>query len=150
MLSKKTKYALKALTFLGENYAGQKPLLISDVARQGRIPKKFLELILLDLKNHGVLMSKKGKGGGYYLARSPDRIKLGAVMHILEGPLSPLPCLSQTAYKRCEECEDEDTCSIRIIMKGLHEAQMKILDSTSLQDMLDQSHQLHEAGMYSI
>src|SRR5437868_1625564 len=117
MISKKTKYALKALMILAEEYSQQKPLLISRLATEGRIPKKFLETILLDLKNHGVLQSKMGKGGGYQLAKAPEAIKVGTVMRTIEGPLSPLPCLSQTAYRRCEECEDEEHCPIRLGFK---------------------------------
>ena len=150
MIAKKTKYALKALTLLAENYPGQKPFLISDLATRGHIPKKFLEFILLELKKRGILHSKKGKGGGYYLAKHPDLIKLGTVMRILGGTLAPVPCLSQTAYKRCEECEDEATCHIRMIMREVHESQIKILDNTSLQDMLDKSHGLKESVMYAI
>src|SRR3989338_475506 len=112
MISNKTKYALKALVALAEDYVDNQPTLISDLARKEHVPKKFLELILLELKNRGILQSKKGKGGGYFLAKTPDDIKLGTVMRILEGPLAPLPCLSKTAYKKCDDCEDESTCNI--------------------------------------
>ncbi len=150
MITKKTKYALKALEELARKYADQTPILISVLAKKGHIPKKFLELILLDLKNNGVLESKKGKGGGYFLARRPDQIKLGTILRILEGPLAPLPCLSQTAYKKCEDCEDEATCNIHLIMKELHEFQVKLLDTTSLQDMLDKNRHLGTVGAYQI
>lgn len=150
MISKKTKYALKALTILTEEYCRQKPVLIETLARRGKTPKKFLELILLDLKNKGILMSKKGKGGGYLLARNPDAIKLGTVMRILEGPLAPLPCLSKTAYRKCEECEDEAACNIRLMMKEIYEAQLKVLDETTLQDLSQKSCGLQGALMYSI
>ena len=150
MISKKTKYALKALTILVNEYPYKKPILITDLAKRGNAPKKFLELILLDLKNKGILHSKKGKGGGYFLARSPEHIKLGTVMHILEGPLSPLPCLSRSAYRKCDECEDESTCNIRLIMKELHEAQLKILDGTTLQDLAEKHCMLQGAGTYAI
>ena len=146
----KTKYALKALNELGRNYEKQIPMLIALLAKKEHIPKKFLESILLDLKNNGILSSKKGKGGGYFLAKRPDQIKLGTLMRILEGPLAPLPCLSQTAYKKCDDCEDESTCNIRLIMKELHEFQVRLLDSTTLQDMLDQSHRFEEVGFYQI
>jgi Rrf2 family protein len=135
MLSKKAKYALKALLVLAEEY-GQGPILISDLAQRERIPKKFLEFILLDLKNHGILQSKKGKGGGYFLGKAPEEITLGQVIRILDGPLAPLPCVSQTAYFRCEECLDEATCGIRAVMKQVRDMTAKILDGTSLKDVL--------------
>ena len=150
MISKKTKYALKALSILGADYSNHQPMLISDLAAQGKIPRKFLELILLDLKNHGILSSKMGKGGGYYLAKPPDQIRIGSVIRIFEGPLSPLPCLSKTAYRRCEECFDEQSCGIRLVMKEAYEAQARILDSASLQDVLDKSSDCDSIGLYSI
>lgn len=150
MITKKSKYALKALSILTEEYSRHRPVLISDLAKRGRMPKKFLEVILLELKNNGVLQSKMGKGGGYSLVRPPDQIMLSSVMRILEGPLSPLPCLSQTSYQKCDDCEDENTCSIRMVMKELHRATVTILDGTSLQDMIDGVKNLQAAGMYSI
>jgi len=136
MLSKKTKYALKAVAYLARKYdAG--PILISDLSRDERIPKKFLELILLTLKNNGILQSKKGKGGGYYLGKSPREISMGKVIRILEGPIALVPCVSETAYAPCQECLDERTCGIRLVMKDIREATAKILDGTSLADMLE-------------
>jgi Rrf2 family protein len=135
MLSKKAKYALRALLLLAKEH-GRGPVLISDLAQRESIPKKFLELILLDLKNQGVLQSKKGKGGGYFLGRPPEKITLGHVIRALDGPLAPLPCASQTAYLKCEECKDEATCGIRIVMREVRDATARILDSTSLMDVL--------------
>jgi Rrf2 family protein len=131
----KTKYGLHALLHLCEKYnCGS--VLIADLAREERIPKKFLEAILLDLKNHGILESKKGKGGGYQLARHPSEINLGQVIRILDGPLAPVSCVSQTAYKRCKECKDEHHCGIRLVMKEVRDAMANILDKTSLADMI--------------
>jgi Rrf2 family protein len=135
MLSKKSKYALKAVTVLAKEY-GQGPVLISDIAQREGIPRKFLELILLELRNQGILQSKKGKGGGYFLGRPPRQISVGQIVRILDGPLAPLPCVSKTAYMRCRECRDERTCGIRMVMKELRDATAKILDSTTLADML--------------
>jgi len=135
MLSKKTKYALKALMVLAKEH-GQGPVLISDIAQREEIPRKFLELILLELKNQGILQSKKGKGGGYFLGRAPHQVSVGHVIRVLEGPMAPLPCVSKTAYMRCRECRDERTCGIRIVMKEVRDATSKILDSTSLADLL--------------
>lgn len=135
MLTKKSKYALKALLSLAESY-GKGPILISELAEKEHIPKKFLELILLDLKNCGILQSKKGKGGGYMLGRSPDQITFGQVIRLLDGPLAPLPCVSQTAYHKCEECVDEHSCGIRVVMKDVRDATAQILDTTTLEDAL--------------
>jgi Rrf2 family protein len=150
MISKKTKYALKALEILGEDYPHKKPWLIADLAEKGRIPKKFLELILLEMKNHEILQSKKGKGGGYFLAKAPSAISLGSVMRLLEGPLAPLPCVSQTAYKRCDECVDEHTCSIRMLMKEVRDATAAIFDGTTLQDMIEKGKSSEQVLAYTI
>ena len=149
MISKKTHYALKALITMAEQYDSRTPLLISDIAAKDKMPKKFLELILLELKNKGFLMSKKGKGGGYFLARSPEKISLGGVIRTLEGPLAPLPCVSQTAYRKCDECEDEKTCGLRMVMQEVRDATAQILDGASLQDVLDRS-SAPTASMYFI
>lgn len=135
MLSKKAKYALQALLQLAKEYE-QGPVLIAELARREGIPKKFLELILLDLKNHGVLQSKKGKGGGYFLGKAPQAIYVGQIIRVLDGPLAPIPCVSQTAYMKCQECPDEETCGIRLVMQEVRDATAKILDSTSLADMI--------------
>lgn len=137
MIAKKTKYALKALTRLALD-EGKGPVLIADLAESEGIPKKFLEAILLELKNHGVLYSKKGKGGGYTLAKPAGSIMLGSIIRMLEGPIAPLACVSQTAYRRCDECPDEATCGVRIVMKEVADATTKILDNTSLADMCRQ------------
>jgi Rrf2 family protein len=138
MLSHKSKYALQALLVLGAEF-GNGPLLISEIADREHIPKRFLELILLELKNHGILRSKKGKGGGYSLIRPPDRLSVGLVMRMLEGPLAPLPCVSKTAYEKCAECRDENTCGVRILMKEVRDATAAILDSTTFADVLKRS-----------
>ena len=138
MISKKTKYGLQALLLLAREY-GQGPLLISELAEREGIPKKFLEYILLQLKNAGVLQSQKGKGGGYALAKAPAEISVGQAVRILEGPLAPVPCVSVMAYQKCQECRDERTCGIRLVMKDVRDAMARILDHTSLQDMLQRS-----------
>ena len=135
MLSMKAKYGLRALLYLARQ-PDHVPVLISELAEKEEIPKKFLELILLELKNHGVLQSRKGKGGGYFLCRNPQAIFLGQVIRVLDGPLAPIPCVSQTAYMKCQECKDEKTCGIRLVMQEVRDATAKILDSTSLADMI--------------
>ncbi len=126
---------MKAALVLAKEY-GQGPILISEIARREKIPQKFLELILLELRNRGVLQSKKGKGGGYFLLRPPKDITLGEVLRDIEGPLAPIACVSKTAYAKCLDCRDERTCGIRIMMKEVRDAMAKILDATTLADVL--------------
>jgi Rrf2 family protein len=131
MLTRKSKYGLKAMLALAEE-PDRQPMLIADLAERQRLPKKFLEAILLELKRHGLLGSKKGKGGGYFLGRDPSEITLGQIIRILDGPLALIPCVSQTAYMKCVECLDEQTCGIRLAMKDVRDATAHILDNTSL------------------
>jgi Rrf2 family protein len=131
MLTKKSKYGLKALLILAE-HAGEGPMLVTDLAEHERIPKKFLEAILLDLKRHGLLQSKKGRGGGYFLRREPGEITVGQVVRLLDGPLALVPCASQTAYMPCDDCVDEELCGIRLAMKEVRDATARILDHTTL------------------
>lgn len=138
MLSMKAKYGLRALTLLAKEY-GKGPVLIGDLARKEKIPQKFLELILLELKKKGILQSKKGKGGGYFLNRAPAATSVGEVIRVLDGPLALLPCVSQTAYRRCDECPDEETCGIRSIMKEVRDWTASILDGTTLAEIVERS-----------
>src|ERR1700759_455065 len=135
MLSMRTRYAIKALISLATENT-REPVLISDLAERERIPKKFLELILLDLKAMGVVASRKGKHGGYFLRETPADIKLGRVIRGMEGPPALLPCVSQTQYERCEDCKDEMVCGLRLVFKDVRDATAKILDNTSLADVL--------------
>jgi Rrf2 family protein len=135
MLSKRAKYALKALISLASERSGE-PVRIEDLARRERIPQKFLELILLDLRNRGVLQSKKGKGGGYFLVKDPRTVLVGQLIRQFDGPLAAVPCASQTAYARCQDCRDEAGCGVRWVMKEVRDATAKILDRTSLADMV--------------
>jgi Rrf2 family protein len=135
MLSKKAKYALLAMLALARRY-GDDPVHIADLTDREGLPKKYTELILLELKNHGLLQSKKGKGGGYWLRKQPADISLGKIIRLIDGPLAPVPCVSVTAYEKCEECLDERTCCIRSVMKDVRNSIAKILDSTSLEDAL--------------
>jgi Rrf2 family protein len=131
MLSKKAKYAIKALLALAEGER-EEPIRIADLARAEQIPPKFLELILLGLRNQGILQSRKGKGGGYLLARDPSEIYLGQIVRMFDGPLAPVPCASQTAYVRCADCRNEAVCGVRLAMKEVRDATARILDGTSL------------------
>jgi Rrf2 family protein len=137
MLSRKTKYAIKALIALAEH--GQEgPVRIADLAREQQIPPKFLEAILLELRNQGILRSRKGKGGGYLLAREPGAIYLGQIVRMFDGPLAPVPCASQTAYVPCSDCRNEAVCGVHLAMKEVRDATAKILDGTSLAQLLQQ------------
>lgn len=131
MLTRKSKYGLKALLTLARD-AGDAPVLAAELAERERIPRKFLESILLDLTRHGLLQSRKGRGGGYLLGRPADQITVGQVIRVLDGPLALVPCASQTAYRRCEECVDELTCGVRLAMKDVRDATATILDNTTL------------------
>lgn len=131
MLSKKAKYAIKALLRLADDQRGE-PMRIADLARAEQIPPKFLEQILLGLKNHGILQSRKGKGGGYLLARDPASIYLGQIVRMFDGPLAPVPCASQTAYVPCADCRNEAVCGVHLAMKEVRDATAKVLDGTSL------------------
>jgi Rrf2 family protein len=138
MISKKTKYALKALEHLAR-HANEGPILISELAESEGIPKKFLEAILLSLRKGGVLQSRIGKGGGYSLALDARRITIGSVVKILEGDFAPVQCLSDTSYTRCEECGDEASCGIRLVMADVKQAMASVLDNVTLADMLERS-----------
>src|SRR3954454_22468926 len=131
MLSKKAKYAIKALLALADGDP-EEPVRIADLARAEQIPPKFLELILLGLKNQGLLRSKKGKGGGYLLARDPADISLGQIVRMFDGPLAPVPCASQTAYVPCADCRSEAVCGVHLAMKEVRNATARVLDGTSL------------------
>jgi Rrf2 family protein len=131
MLSKRSKYAIKALLALADHRRGE-PVRIADLAHEEQIPPKFLELILLGLKNQGILQSRKGKGGGYLLARDPADIYLGQIVRMFDGPLAPVPCASQTAYVACADCPDEAVCGVHLAMKAVRDATAKVLDGTSI------------------
>ncbi len=135
MLSKKTKYAIKALVVLGKN-VDQPPMQISRIAEEERIPKKFLEQILLDLRNAGFLYSKKGAGGGYSLNKDPREIYLVNIMRITDGPIAMVPCASLNFYHKCDECKDEVTCGIRDAFVQVRDATVKILSETSIADVI--------------
>lgn len=134
MLTKKAKYGLKALVFLAGIAPGQ-TALVADIAQANQIPKKFLDAILGELRNAGFVHSKKGKGGGYTLARAPSEIGVGNVIRALDGPLAPIQCASRTVYRRCDDCLDEVHCAVRLVMLEAREAIASVLDKTTLAQM---------------
>jgi|SRR5690606_7597277 len=135
MISKKTKYGLKALTYIAKKDCGKQPVLIAQIAKDENISKKFLEIILLQLKNSGFLGSKKGKGGGYYLLKKPEDITVAALMRILEGPIAMLPCVSLNFYEKCDDCVSEETCSLSRVMIEVRDSTLKVLENTTLADL---------------
>ncbi|GMQ28806.1 Rrf2 family transcriptional regulator [Algoriphagus confluentis] len=136
MLSKKTKYALHALTYLGKHKA-EGTVLIHNIAEEHGISHKFLENILLELRKAGYLGSKKGKGGGYYLIKEPKDIPLSRVIRLLDGPIALLPCVSLNYYEPCAECKNEALCGINKVMAQVRDETLKILENKTLQDILE-------------
>jgi Rrf2 family protein len=135
MLTAKGKYGLKAvahLATLGPDELAQ----AADIADANNIPKKFLDAILGDLRNGGIVYSKKGPGGGYRLARNASQIKLIQVVRLLDGPIAPIACVSRTAYRPCEDCDDIKRCTVRLAMLRVREAMADVLDETSIEDMV--------------
>lgn len=148
MLSRKAKYGLKALLQLARE-SGERPVLIADLAGRDGTSRKFLEAILVDLKRRGLVASRKGKGGGYLLQRSPADITVGEVIRALNGPLALVPCVSQTAYSTCAECLDERACGVRMVMKSVRDATARILDRTTLADLNRQLGRSRQRGQRS-
>lgn len=132
MLTKKGKYGLKALIDLAGLAPGE-TAFVSDIASRNNIPKKFLDAILLELRNEGMLRSKKGPGGGYALSKSPSDIYIGQVIRALDGPLAPIRCASRTAYEACEDCTDPQTCQVRRSMSDVRDAMASVLDTLTLE-----------------
>ncbi len=137
-LSKRTQYGLKVMLALGSRY-GEGPVLIATLSKQESVPIKFLELIQLDLKTSVLLTRKKVPRGGYQLSRPPSTITVGSLIRMMEGPLAPLPCASESAYRPCEECPDVESCGTRIIMRQVRDAVAEVLDRTTLADLLQQT-----------
>ena len=135
MLSKKTQYGLKALGYLAARY-GQGPVLISEIADKKHIPIKFLETILLELKQNGVLDSKKGKGGGYFLINHPKKTTLARAIRLVGGPIALIPCVSLNFYEKCQDC-DEATCGLYKAMAQTRDATLKILEKKTLAELMD-------------
>ncbi len=136
MLSKKTKYAFHALTYLGK-HRDQKTVLIQDISEEYGISHKFLENILLELKKAGILGSKKGKGGGYYLIKEPKDVPLSKVIRLLDGPIALLPCVSLNYYEPCVECKSEVKCGLNKVMIQVRDEMLNVLENKSLADILD-------------
>ena len=129
MISQRAKYALKALIALARS---ENSAMIGDIAKRHRIPHKFLEQILLELKHLGIVQSKRGRTGGYSLLRPADQITFGEVLRAVDGPLAPLPCLSRIAYSRCKDCQDEKACEVRRVFADVATSARAVLDQTTI------------------
>lgn len=135
MLSRKSKYALKALGYLAKNH-GEKPILMSTIAREKNIPLAFLENIFHELKKEGFLISHRGRFGGYTLADHPYNIKVSSIIRIVNGPIAMLPCVSLNFYNTCDDC-CENSCGLRNIFSEARDAILKVLENRTLLDIID-------------
>jgi len=144
VLSKKTKYGLKALSYLARQDT-EGPTQIATISQSENIPQKFLESILLSLRKSGFLGSKKGKGGGYYLLKPPEEISISEVYRLLEGPIAMVPCVSLNFYEKCDDCLDEKTCSVHKLMIQVRDNTLEILNNTSLSDLIKSDNYILEA-----
>lgn len=135
MLSQKARYALHALIVLAER-GDDEPVMIADIADEARVPRKFLEQILLDLKKRGILRSVRGRSGGYLLGRPPKNISFAEIIRTIDGPLALSPCVSVTAYHKCDDCEDENTCAIRKVLLAARDATAEVLETRTLASAL--------------
>jgi Rrf2 family protein len=149
-LSKRGEYGLRAMLALAMPGPDGHPAVVQirEISEREKIPAKYLEQILLTLKNAGLLHSKMGVGGGYYLAKAPREISLGHIVRILDGPLAPVKCVSQMAYEPCG-CPDEETCGLRLAMGDVRNAITKILDGTSLQDVTQRVAVVRESARHT-
>jgi Rrf2 family protein len=137
MISQKTKYALKAMMVLADEAAGSgEALTIEQIAQRSETPKRFLEHILLQLRNAGMIVSRRGRNGGYGLTKDPRTISIGELLRLVDGPIAPLPCLSRTAYQRCDDCKDENTCRVRRMFADVFYAYLLMIESLTLADMV--------------
>lgn len=136
MLPKKTRYAIKALMVLYPTFESKRPMRISDIAENEKIPKKFLEAILLDMRKIGIVNSKMGAHGGYYLSKHPDEIYLSNIIRFTGGPIALVPCVSLNFYEKCDECPNENICGLRDVMQEVRDASLHILAKTSLSDLI--------------
>ncbi|MEM0941678.1 MAG: Rrf2 family transcriptional regulator [Bacteroidota bacterium] len=135
MISKKTKYGLKALVHLAKNKRDEK-IQISTISEKENIPRKFLESIMLELKKAGFLGSRKGKGGGYYLLKDAKKISISEIYRILEGPIAPVPCVSLNFYEKCEDCKDESRCEVHLLMEKVRDNALDIYAKTYIWDLI--------------
>ena len=137
MITQKMKYALKALLTLADEARKPAPeaLTIEVIARRSGTPKRFLEHILLEIRNVGIIASTRGRAGGYQLIKPPETVSISELLRMIDGPIAPLPCLSRRAYQRCEDCTDEQTCRIRKVFAEVFWSYLVLIESLTLADI---------------
>ena len=135
MISKKTKYGLKALIHLA-GYDSHEKVQISSISEKEKIPRKFLESIMLELKKAGYLGARKGKGGGYYLLKDPSKVSISEIYRVLEGPIAPVPCVSLNFYEKCDDCSNEATCEVHLLMVKVRDSALDIYNNTFISDLI--------------
>ena len=141
MLTQRSRYGLRAMILLAKESTGEPPVPMSRIATEAQVPRKFLEIILTELKAANLVISTRGKHGGFHLARPAHLISFGDIIRVIEGPLALVPCVSRTAYKRCKDCKDEATCEIRLAMMDVRDDTARILDGRSLADAVAETKQ---------
>ena len=140
MITQKMKYALKALLVLADEAEKEKPeaLTIEEIAKRSSTPKRFLEHILLEVRNAGVIASIRGRSGGYVLIKKPSEISISELLRVIDGPIAPLPCLSRRSYQRCEDCTDEASCRLRKMFGQVFWSYLLLIESLTLDDLVAQ------------
>jgi len=134
MISNKCKYAIKALVYIANNEQDDRAVMTADIAREQKIPRKFLEIILRELRNNRILDSKRGKDGGFRMLRAPEDVSLAEIMRIIDGPIAMLPCVSLNYYRSCDECE-EDSCQIKTVFEQVRDKTLEVLNGKTIKSL---------------
>ncbi len=137
MISKKCKYAIKAILYIARHEKDRRPVFSSEIAENEGIPRKFLESILLDLRNNRILMSRRGRQGGYRLLKKPEEINFTEIIRIMDGPIAMLPCVSLNYYSPCHECKEEETCVIRLVFERVRDATLDVLNQSTVEKLIE-------------
>jgi Rrf2 family protein len=135
MISNKCKYAIKALVYIANNEQDDRAVMTADIAREQKIPRKFLEIILRELRNNRILDSKRGKDGGFRMLRAPEDVSLAEIMRIIDGPIAMLPCVSLNYYRSCDECE-EDSCQIKTVFEQVRDKTLEVLNGKTIKSLI--------------
>lgn len=139
MISNKCKYAIKALVYIANNEQDDRAVMTADIAREQKIPRKFLEIILRELRNNRILDSKRGKDGGFRMLRAPEDVSLAEIMRIIDGPIAMLPCVSLNYYRSCDECE-EDSCQIKTVFEQVRDKTLEVLNGKTIKSLTSQNY----------
>ncbi len=135
MITQKCKYAIKAILFIAKHQNEEKLVFASEIAEHEQIPKKFLETILRDLRNHGIISSKRGKFGGYHILKKPEEISFTEIIRIVDGPIAMLPCVSLNYYTKCDDC-NEDICQVKNVFEKVRNATLEILNTSTIDTLI--------------